>query len=84
MLIKGFITYLSHEKRYSSHTITSYSKDLFAFEEYISSSCEVDILEVVPAHIRSFMIKLMEDQLTNNTVNNKLSALRSFYKQKTI
>ncbi|MET4081938.1 integrase/recombinase XerC [Pedobacter sp. UYP30] len=80
MLLKSFVTYLSHEKRYSQHTLTSYSKDLLAFEAYLAATFELGFLEVKPTYIRSYMMHLMEEGFSAKTVNRKISTMRSFYK----
>ncbi|PWS31482.1 tyrosine-type recombinase/integrase [Pedobacter paludis] len=80
MLLKSFITYLTHEKRYSQHTITSYQIDLDQFEEYINTTFDLKFQEIKHTHLRSFMVDLMEKETSENTINRKISALRSFYK----
>ena len=80
MLLQSFLTYLSHEKRYSLHTIKSYHKDLEDFESYISATYEVGFLEVKARFIRSYLMFMMEAGLSEKTVNRKISTLRSFYK----
>ncbi|MCZ4222020.1 tyrosine-type recombinase/integrase [Pedobacter rhodius] len=80
MLLNSFLTYLSHEKRYSQHTVTSYQADLLQFQDYILKTFELDVLEIKHTHVRSFMVDLMENKSSENTINRKISALRSFYK----
>jgi len=80
MLLNSFLTYLSHEKRYSQHTISSYQADLLQFQEYVLQTFELDVLEIKHTHVRSFMVDLMENKSSENTINRKISALRSFYK----
>ncbi|MCX3263441.1 tyrosine-type recombinase/integrase [Pedobacter agri] len=80
MLLKSFITYLTHEKRYSPHTIISYQTDLDQFEEYIANTFEISFPEVKHTHIRSYMVDLMEKQTSESSINRKVSALRSLYK----
>lgn len=80
MLLKSFITYLTHEKRYSQHTTAAYQKDLFQFGEYIRNELHIEVTEVKHTHLRSYMVSLMEDKTSENTINRKISALRSFYK----
>ncbi|GGG95807.1 tyrosine-type recombinase/integrase [Pedobacter zeae] len=79
MLLESFITYLTHEKRYSQHTVTSYQTDLDQFEEFLKAS-GLDFSEVKHTHLRSYLVELMEEGHSENTVNRKISALRSFYK----
>lgn len=79
MLQKSFITYLTHEKRYSQHTITAYQKDLNQFEVFIQA-LEMDFTEVKHQQLRNYLVELMEEGHSENTINRKISALRSFYK----
>lgn len=80
MLLTSFLTYLSHEKRYSPYTITSYQTDLGQFEAFTNKAYELGLTEVKHTHIRSYMVDLMEQKSSENTINRKISALRSFYK----
>lgn len=80
MLINSFIRYLTHEKRYSKHTVSSYLADLVQFEEYITAAFNLTIPDVKHSHLRSYMVDLMEEKRSETTINRKISALRSFYK----
>jgi len=80
MLIDSFIRYLTHEKRYSKHTVSSYLADLIQFEEYITATFNLTIPDVMHSHLRSYMVNLMEEKRSETTINRKISALRSFYK----
>ncbi len=79
-LIQAFLEYLSLEKKYSKHTITSYKTDLNAFERYIYETFESDIKQVHYNQIRSYIVTLSQKGISNRTINRKLSALKSFYK----
>lgn len=50
------------------------------FENYIRETFGLGLTEATHNHIRSFMVDLMEQKSSENTVNRKISALRSFYK----
>ncbi|MEQ7799060.1 tyrosine-type recombinase/integrase [Pedobacter sp. ASV1-7] len=80
MAVEQFLTYLQHEKRYSSHTIQSYRIDLVQFGDFISATYELSLIDVKYIHIRDFMVSLMDNDLSANSVGRKLSTLRSFYK----
>ncbi|WP_443939825.1 tyrosine-type recombinase/integrase [Pedobacter sp. MW01-1-1] len=80
MLLASFITYLTHEKRFSAHTIESYRTDLTQFESFIVSEFELSFLDVKHTHIRSYLVDLMEKGNSESTINRKVSSLRSFYK----
>lgn len=81
MIIQQFIKYLTFEKRYSPHTILAYEKDLSAFKSFLSESYEISDLEIVESqHIRSWVVSLMRNNVTNRTINRKVASLKSFYK----
>ena len=80
MLISSFLTYLQHEKRYSPHTLVAYETDLRQFEQYIQLNFELTPITCKAPQIRSFMVALMDDQISANAINRKISSLRSFYK----
>jgi integrase/recombinase XerC len=80
-LILNFCEHLLHQKRYSIHTITAYKKDLNQFHEFLITDFEVDnILEVNSSMIRSWIVHLMETNISTRTINRKISTLKSFYK----
>lgn len=80
MFIDHFIDYLRVERKYSAHTLRSYSKDLRQFEEYLGSLGEnIGLNEADSDIIRTWIAMLMEQGLAPTTVNRKMSALRSFY-----
>jgi integrase/recombinase XerC len=80
MLISSFLTYLQHEKRYSPHTILAYETDLRQFEAYLKSDFEMEITAAKATQIRSYQVALMDSHISANTINRKISSLRSFYK----
>lgn len=76
---ESFLSYLQHEKRYSSHTILSYDCDLSQFFEFYSDG-EIRIEEVGFKDVRKWIVFLMNEGKTSRTVNRKLSSLKSFFK----
>ena len=81
MPFKNFIDYLALEKKYSSHTVIAYKNDLEKFHEFASS--EFDYSEITTIHysiIRSWIVKLVDDGLSNQSVNRKISSLKTYYK----
>ena len=81
-IVGGFIEYIQKEKRFSSHTVLAYSKDLDQFLYHISENLELTSIEEVDHHdIRSWIVSILEDEkLQAASVNRKISCLRSFYK----
>ena len=80
-MIQAFIDYLKFEKRYSAHTIRSYSDDLEAFVAYLQVEFgELGIREISPAVVRSWLAALKDGGMSSRSINRKISSLRSFYK----
>jgi len=78
--ISHFITYLDCEKNYSPYTITAYKNDLSSFEDFCGSEFQIkEISEVSYPIIRSWVVKLVEDHISNRSINRKISSLRSYF-----
>jgi integrase/recombinase XerC len=80
-LIEAFLDYLSLEKKYSVHTVTAYKNDLISFRDFLATELnQEDLLEVHYNQIRSWVISLVDADISNRTINRKVSSLKSFYK----
>jgi integrase/recombinase XerC len=81
MNIQNFLQYISNEKRYSGHTITAYQSDIQSFSEYLIAVYDIkNLSDASPQMIRSWVASLKEEGLNTNSINRKISALKSFYK----
>lgn len=81
MLISKFTDYLSLERKYSVHTIKAYEDDLKTFQSFCLHEFDNDDLVAVNyAQIRSWIVALVDQGITNRTINRKISSLKSFYK----
>ncbi|WP_281237735.1 tyrosine-type recombinase/integrase [Flavobacterium praedii] len=77
----AFSDYLQFEKKYSPHTIKAYLNDITYFESFNKQYFEQDSIENVNySQIRSWIVSLVEDGVSNSTVNRKIASLRAFYK----
>lgn len=80
MSILQFKDYLLLEKNYSLHTIKAYEADLLSFQEFLSVEFEFsDLKEVDYAQIRNWIVVLSESNISNRTINRKISSLKSYY-----
>ncbi|MCL7752906.1 tyrosine-type recombinase/integrase [Polaribacter sp. Z022] len=80
-MINEFLDYLSLEKKYSAHTITAYKTDLNSFKSFLIDNCNLeDLSEVNYSLIRSWIVTLVNNNVSNRTINRKVSSLKSFYK----
>lgn len=80
MSITHFITYLDCEKKYSPYTITAYRNDLISFKKFCERRYQVlEISGVSYPMIRSWIVELVESDISNRSINRKVSSLRSYY-----
>ncbi|MDP2724194.1 MAG: tyrosine-type recombinase/integrase [Bacteroidales bacterium] len=80
MTIAKFIQYIQVEKRYSGHTITAYRNDLESYSKFLLSHYELsDPEKATRDMIRSWVIDMKSEGFTANSVNRKLSTLKSYY-----
>ncbi len=75
-----FIQYLQQERRLSLNTVLSYHNDLKQFQAYLSLHFDLLLLHAKPEHIRSWMVSLKENGLSNRSINRKIASIRAFYK----
>ena len=81
MTFKQFTEYLLHEKNYSALTVKAYQTDLENFSEFILKQYDSNTInDVNYSQIRSWIVNLVEDGITNRTINRKVSSLNSYYK----
>ncbi len=81
LMVETFLKYLSFEKRYSQHTVDAYRKDLQQFSDFLISDFEISNFEEVKhPHIRSWIVSLMDQELSPKSVNRKIATLKSFFK----
>ncbi|HEY0679173.1 MAG TPA: tyrosine-type recombinase/integrase [Chitinophagaceae bacterium] len=79
--IRNFTDYLKYQKRYSVHTLRSYSDDLLQFNDYLEKSFgETALNELTSPLIRSWLASLKENELSSRSINRKISSLKSFFK----
>src|SRR5690606_13260374 len=78
--VEDFVSYLRYEKRYSPHTLVAYQGDLKQFLVYLSDQYQLENWrDVEMVHVRSWIYHMAENVLDRNTINRKISCLRSFY-----
>ncbi len=81
MLIEKFIDYLQIEKNYSSNTLSAYKKDLIEFKNFINENFNKYPIEHAEYKaIRLWIVELVNKNLSNRSINRKVSSLKSFYK----
>ena len=79
--LQSFRDYLQLEKKYSPHTINAYLNDINFFESFNKNQFNEDTIEQVNySQIRSWIVSLVDDNISNVSVNRKIASLKAFYK----
>ena len=76
---QSFLNYIEFERRYSKHTLESYTNDLTQFDAFLKPY-EKELPQASHIDIRNWMVSMMEQKITPRSINRKVSALQSFYK----
>jgi integrase/recombinase XerC len=77
----AFQDYLQLEKKYSPHTVIAYLSDVVSFESFMKSEFDSeDLLEVNYSLIRSWIVALVDNAISNTSINRKITALKAYYK----
>ena len=79
-LVQDFSDYLKIEKRFSSHTMLAYEKDLQQFLLVTGLATISEIKKLKSTTIRSWIVELVDQKITPRSINRKLSSLGSFFR----
>lgn len=80
MALKEFIAYLKLEKNYSLHTVSAYKKDVMEFMHFcVAEFDETHINQVEYTVIRSWVVSLSQEGLSNRSINRKIASLKAYY-----
>ncbi len=77
----SFRNYLQLEKKYSPHTINAYLNDIEFFQSFNKNHFDQENIEQANySQIRTWIVSLVDDNMSNVTVNRKVASLKAFYK----
>jgi integrase/recombinase XerC len=78
---EAFRDYLQLEKKYSPHTVLAYWNDITSFESFNAIHFEQDTIDKASySQIRSWIVSLVDANVSNVSVNRKIASLKAFYK----
>lgn len=81
MSVTPFLNFLEKEKRLSPHTLTAYTADLRQFTDFMEEKYNVDdISEATGKQIRSWIVAMLENNITPRTTHRKLATLKAFFR----
>lgn len=78
---QAFQEYLQLEKKYSSHTLGAYMNDIVSFESFNKLHFDQENIDQVNySQIRSWVVSLVDANVSNVSVNRKMASLKAFYR----
>jgi integrase/recombinase XerC len=81
MAVNKFIDFLLLEKKYSQHTAVAYQKDIEMFQLFLKNEFSASkVSDANYSQIRSWIVELVSTNISNRTINRKVSSLNSYYK----
>jgi len=81
MVLEPFKDFLLLEKKYSQHTVLAYLKDIESFLKFLIIRFNQDDLKKVNySQIRNWITVLVDQDISNRSINRKISSLKTFYK----
>lgn len=80
MSISAFTDYLTHEKKYSNHTVTAYVKDIEQCGLFLEQEYEVSVIDSSYPLLRSWIAYLMDEGVSSRSINRKVSSLKAYFK----
>ncbi len=79
--LQSFKDYLQLEKKYSPHTVNAYLNDIEFFESFNKNQFDQESIEHANySQIRTWIVTLVDANMSNVTVNRKVASLKAFYK----
>jgi len=79
--IEAFEEYMLREKNYSILTTRAYIDDVQKFKKFLKNELDCDVLEEVNyGQIRSWIVHLSNNNLSNISINRKIASIRAFYR----
>lgn len=78
---EAFRDYLQMEKKYSPHTVNAYLNDINFFESFNKNQFDQKNIDCANYNqIRSWIVSLVDDNISNVSVNRKMQSLKAYYK----
>ena len=78
-LVREYLQYLQVEKGLAKNSLESYERDLAKLKNWAEKN-DYDVINLSRQDLREFLIDLSIENLSPNSVNRIISAIRGFYK----
>jgi len=78
-LSSNYIDHIDNIKRYSPYTVKSYKTDLNQFTDFCTGKKKTDVDKISEKFIKTYLMKLSEDNLDKRSIARKLAAIRGLF-----
>ncbi|MBT5954680.1 tyrosine-type recombinase/integrase [bacterium] len=78
--LSQFLSTLQHQKKYSTHTITNYNRDINQFLSYAKEGLNDSFNDVTKRTCKHYLYFLDAKNYVPSTIHRKISALRSYWR----
>ncbi|MCO6459887.1 MAG: tyrosine-type recombinase/integrase [Saprospiraceae bacterium] len=80
-ILNRFYNYIGAVQRYSENTKQSYQNDIDGFASFLSVTYQIKSPHhITHFHIRTWIVRLMDNKLSTRSINRKISSLHTFFK----
>ena len=76
--VREFVSYLEKEKKVSANTLSSYTRDIKQFGEYVVSN-SLDVIKITKTNIITYMLYMQKSGRAASSVSRSLASVRAFY-----
>lgn len=76
--VREFVSYLEKEKKVSANTLSSYTRDIKQFGEYVLSN-SLDVIKITKTNIITYMLYMQKSGRAAASVSRSLASVRAFY-----
>jgi integrase/recombinase XerC len=77
----AFRDYLQLEKKYSPHTVNAYLNDINFFDSFNKNQFDQENIDQANySQVRTWIVSLVDDNVSNVSVNRKIQSLKAYYK----
>lgn len=76
--VREFVSYLEKEKKVSANTLSSYTRDIKQFGEYVLSN-SLDVIKITKTNIITYMLYMQKSGRAASSVSRSLASVRAFY-----
>ncbi|MBI5184158.1 MAG: site-specific tyrosine recombinase XerD [Nitrospinae bacterium] len=76
----AYLTFMVVERRFSENTVDAYRRDITRFLSFFSPKDMNGLMDIKGEGLRSFLLKLREEKISQRSIARNLTAIKSFFR----